>query len=170
MVLWWHEVRETVPTRTKGNTMSEKPAKSTEAPVTLWETFEGETHGYTDTGARVITITGRTRASMWATASNIRGWAAYTERGDVIATGEADGLRASKLAALAAVRNAPTVERTAPAKGKKVQVNDNYPSGSFRGRVGKVESSAPGDDGKLYVTVDFGTHAWPFLVGELDLV
>jgi hypothetical protein len=150
--------------------MSLKAAKSTEAPVTEWETFDGETYGYSDTGARIVSITGSTRASMWGPASNVRGWAAYTENGDVITTGDANGLRESKRAALAALRTAEPVERVAPAKGKKVRVNDNYPSGSFRGRVGKVESSAQGDDGKLYVTVDFGTHAWPFLVGELDLV
>lgn len=152
--------------------MTTKPATPAQAPVTLWETFEGETFGYSDSGARIIEITARTRATAWSNASNIRGWVALDENHHTIARGTADGLRAARAAALAALKahNADGDAPRAPRKGTKVQVNATYPSSTFRGRRGKVESSARGDDGQLYVTVDLGTQSWPFLVTELDAI
>jgi hypothetical protein len=55
-------------------------------------------------------------------------------------------------------------------KGTKVQVNALYPTKKYVGARGKVQSTNRGDDGKTYVTVDFGTHTWPFLVTELDAI
>lgn len=151
--------------------MSTTPAKRTEAPVTEWETFDGETIGYNDAGARIVEITARTRASRWASASNVRGWAAMDADHNIVASGEVDGLRAARAAALAALHvDRPAVTPTAPRKGTRVQVNDTYPSQTFVGQRGKVESSARGDDGQLYVTVDLGTRTWPFLVSELDVL
>jgi hypothetical protein len=57
-----------------------------------------------------------------------------------------------------------------PRKGTKVQVNALYLTRTFVGMSGKVESSGRGDDGQMYVTVDFGTQTWPFLVTELDTI
>lgn len=152
--------------------MSTKPAKPNEAPVTMWETFEGETYGYSDSGARIIEITARTRATAWSNASNIRGWAALDENHHTVARGTADGLRAARAAALAALKAHKTTDDAPrpPRKGTKVQVNDLYPSRTFRGRRGKVESSARGDDGELYVTVDLGNQSWPFKVTELTVL
>lgn len=59
----------------------------------------------------------------------------------------------------------------APRNRAKVRVNDTYPTSTWRGRQGRVQGKRRGDDGNLYVTVDFGNDAtWPFLVSELDLV
>lgn len=84
--------------------MSIKAAKSTEAPVTEWETFEGETYGYGESAVRVIEISAQVRETAWTRASNVRSWAAFNENNDIISSGRADGLRAAKKAAIAALR------------------------------------------------------------------
>jgi hypothetical protein len=69
------------------------------------------------------------------------------------------------------VRTVPATPRKAPRNRAKVRVNDTYPTSTYRGRQGRVQRKAKGDDGNLYVTVDFGNDVtWPFLVSELDLV
>lgn len=55
-------------------------------------------------------------------------------------------------------------------KGTKVEVNALYLTTTYVGMRGKVQSTDPGDDGKTYITVDFGTHTWPFLATELDVI
>lgn len=84
--------------------MSVKAAASAEFPVTEWETFEGETYGYDAEGTRVIEISAQVRETAWQRASNVRGWAVKNVRNDLLGSGNADGLRAAKKAALAALR------------------------------------------------------------------
>lgn len=41
----------------------------------------------------------------------------------------------------------------------------------LRGRRGRVESKAKGDDGQLYYTVDFGNGVdWPFTLNQLNVL
>jgi hypothetical protein len=148
------------------------------ATVDLWETYQGETHGYDRAGNRVIEISERTRPNAWNghTSSNRRNWAVLGDgatRHGVLASGTADGLRAAKRAALAAwaeVMATPAPEAPkVPRVRAKVVVNAG-PS-HLRGRQGRVESKDRGDDGELYVTVEFEPGVtWPFLVSELTLV
>lgn len=70
-----------------------------------WETFEGETQGFLEDG-REITITARTRYSRWGTSdSNTREWFIHDDNNQLLAKGKAEGLRASKSAALAVINN-----------------------------------------------------------------
>lgn len=71
--------------------------------VTSWETHDGETHGYDPDGNERITITAPIRASRWESSTNVRTWTVQDENNNCTATGYADGLRASKKAALAAL-------------------------------------------------------------------
>lgn len=57
----------------------------------------------------------------------------------------------------------------APRKGTKVRTVASY-EGIYAGRIGKVDGTNRGDDGNLYVDVDFGGFTWPFLAGELERV
>ena len=85
--------------------MTLKPARPSEAPVTEWETFEGVTYGYTDAGDMVVEVSARTPISEHVREheDNIRSWAAFdADRNST--TGTAKGLRAAKVAALAALR------------------------------------------------------------------
>jgi len=84
--------------------MTTQTATPAEAPVTEWETFEGETYGYNDAGARIVEISAKVRQTSWQLASNVRGWAAMNDDGDIVGSGNADGLRAAKKEALAALR------------------------------------------------------------------
>lgn len=72
--------------------------------VTEWETYEGVTYGYNEAGDRILEISARVRPNAWNghTDSNMRGWAVWDENRKMTA-GKADGLRASKKAALAAL-------------------------------------------------------------------
>lgn len=99
--------------------MSTKAAYSTEFPITEWDTFEGVTRGYTADGDEVIEISERVTPSAWNghQSSNVRGWAVWDSERNLI-TGEADGLRAAKKAAVAALR-AATSEKEAPAPFKQ---------------------------------------------------
>lgn len=83
--------------------MSLKAARPAEFPVTDWETFEGETHGYNEAGDRIVEISAAVRQTMWATADNNRGWAVFNEDNDIIGYGTAEGLRAAKAAAVKAL-------------------------------------------------------------------
>ena len=68
-----------------------------------WETYEGETQAYLEDG-REITISARTRYSRWGTSdSNTREWYVRDADNNTIAQGTADGLRAAKTAAAAAL-------------------------------------------------------------------
>lgn len=84
--------------------MSMAAAHSTEFPVIEWETFEGETYGYDAEGALIVEISAKVRETSWQRASNVRGWAAKNVRNDLLGSGSADGLRAAKKAAIAALR------------------------------------------------------------------
>lgn len=71
-----------------------------------WETYEGETHGYDEAGNEVLWISARTRHNKWGDSdSNVRTWTVSDENNDIIAKGTADGLRAAKRDALAALKN-----------------------------------------------------------------
>jgi hypothetical protein len=68
-----------------------------------WETTEGETFGYLDDG-REINITARTRANRWGESdSNVREWFLLDADNNRVANGKAEGLRAAKAAATAAL-------------------------------------------------------------------
>lgn len=148
------------------------PAVVPAAPrvIDQWETYEGETYAYDIDGNRVIEIGARTRPSKWNTGTNVRGWSVTRSTGTL--TGQADGLRAAKRAALAALaqldaRPAPE-PRTPPRVGARVLVNDNYTGSVGKGRTGKVDAVERGDDGNQYVTVDFGSgFTWIYMVHEL---
>lgn len=72
-----------------------------------WEIYEGETYAYLEDG-REVQITARTRYSRWGTSdSNTREWFIYDERNQVLAQGKAEGLRAAKAAATAALAENP---------------------------------------------------------------
>ena len=74
-----------------------------QTPKIQWETTEGETFGYLEDG-REINITARTRANRWGDSdSNVREWFVLDENNNRIASGKADGLRAAKTAAVAAL-------------------------------------------------------------------
>lgn len=155
----------------------ESVAKNRRAPaagVELWENYQGETFGYDAEGDRVIEISARVRPDAWNghTASNVRSWAVI--RDGVAASGTADGLRAAKKAATAALAQvatqSPAEPREAPRKGTVVRVNATYRGVAFKGRQGTVQGVNQGDDGNQYVTVDFGTATWIYLVTELDEV
>lgn len=157
-----------------GDTAAPAPAVDEPSTVELWETHEGETHGYDAEGDRVIEISARVRPNAWNghTDSNLRSWAVI--RDGVAASGQADGLRAAKkaaTAALAQIATRPAPEpRQAPRKGTTVRPNSTYRGVAFKGRQGKVESIHRGEDGNQYVTVDFGSATWIYLVTELDEV
>jgi hypothetical protein len=73
------------------------------APKIEWETFEGITYAYLDDG-REISISARTRHNRWGESdSNVREWYITDEDNKRIASGKADGLRAAKAAAIAAL-------------------------------------------------------------------
>lgn len=156
--------------------MQRKAAKSDAAPAQLaprvidqWETHDGETYAYDVEGNRVIEIGARTRASRWNVASNIRSWAVI--RNGVAASGRADGLRAAKREALAALvgidAKRPERQRT-PRIGTRVVPIDGPTQ--FRGRSGRVEARGTGDDGVMYYTVDFGNGVnWPFTANQLNV-
>lgn len=145
--------------------------------VDLWETHEGVTHAYDTDGHRVIEISERVRDTRWTVATNVRHWTVLGDgitRHGVLASGTADGLRAAKRAALAAwadIMATPAPEpRKAPRNRAKVVPNQGAPT-HLVGRQGRVLGKHTGDDGKLYVDVDFGEGGeWPFLVHELDVV
>lgn len=81
----------------------------TTAKDLLWETCDGMTHAYTASGAEVIEITERVPARAgWRVASNIRTWAVSDEDNNILAVGQADGLRAAKRAALEALDHLDT--------------------------------------------------------------
>jgi hypothetical protein len=153
----------------------DEPAPAT---VDLWETHQGETHGYDNAGNRVIEISERTRPNAWNghTSSNRRTWAVLGDgatRHGVLASGTADGLRAAKRAALAAWADIMATPAPLALKVPRVRakVVANAGPSHLRGRQGRVESKGRGDDGKLYVTVEFEPGVtWPFLVSELTLV
>jgi hypothetical protein len=107
--------------------MSTTTAKSTEAPVTMWETFEGYTHGYNDAGDRIIEISARVRPDAWNgyDTTNERSWAVFSEDNEILAEGRADGLRAARKAALDALRPKVTTTLTAPGE-RAVKVNGEY--------------------------------------------
>lgn len=68
-----------------------------------WEAYEGETHAYLADGREVV-ITARTRHSRWGVSeSNSREWFITDENNKRIAQGKAEGLRAAKSAATAAL-------------------------------------------------------------------
>lgn len=68
-----------------------------------WEAYEGESHAYLEDG-REITITARTRYSRWGDSdSNTREWFVHDDDNKLIAKGSSEGLRAAKVAALAAL-------------------------------------------------------------------
>lgn len=70
-----------------------------------WETYEGESHAYLEDG-REISITARTRHSRWGDSdSNAREWFLTDENNQLLAKGKADGLRAAKAAATAALNS-----------------------------------------------------------------
>lgn len=153
-----------------GDAPPETPAPAVE----LWENFQGETFGYDAEGDRVIEISARVRPNAWNghTDSNVRSWAVI--RDGVAASGTADGLRAAKKAATAALAQLgaqPAAEpRQAPRRGTTVRVNATYRGAAFKGREGTVQGVKRGDDGKDYVRVGFGSAAWIYLATELDLV
>lgn len=153
-------------------------AAATPAPrVDLWETHEGVTHAYDTDGNRVIEISERVRDTRWTVATNVRHWTVLGDgitRHGVLASGTADGLRAAKKAALAAwadiMATPAPAPRKAPRNRAKVVPNQGAPT-HLVGRQGRVLGKHTGDDGKLYVDVDFGDGGeWPFLVHELDVV
>ena len=68
-----------------------------------WETYEGETQAYLEDG-REITISAAARYNRWGGQdSNTRTWTIVDENNRTIAQGTAEGLRAAKKAALAAL-------------------------------------------------------------------
>src|SRR5690606_14921989 len=99
VVLSCHEVRETVPTSTDQEVTMITTTTRTQAPVVAWEKFEGETFGYNATGRVIVEIT---KPTTWA-GQRVVGWAAKNADGTSVARGQADGLRAAKKAALAAL-------------------------------------------------------------------
>lgn len=163
-----------------GDTAPLAPVVDAPAPaprVDLWETHEGVTHAYDADGNRVIEISERVRDTRWTVATNVRHWTVLGDgitRHGVLASGTADGLRAAKKAALAAwadiMATPAPAPRKAPRNRAKVVPNQGAPT-HLVGRQGRVLGKHTGDDGKLYVDVDFGDGGeWPFLVHELDLV
>lgn len=90
--------------------MALKPARPSEAPVTEWETFEGVTYGYDNDGNQVVEVSARTPISehVLEHENNIRGWVAFDANRNST-TGTAKGLRAAKVAALAALRTSKGV-------------------------------------------------------------
>ena len=68
-----------------------------------WELYEGESHAYLEDG-REINISAKQTYDRWGgTDSNTREWVILDEDNNVIARGKAEGLRAAKSAALAAL-------------------------------------------------------------------
>lgn len=68
-----------------------------------WEVFEGESHAYLEDG-REINISAKETYNRWGgTDSNTREWVLYDEDNNVVAKGKAEGLRAAKAAAIAAL-------------------------------------------------------------------
>lgn len=137
--------------------------------IDQWETHDGETYAYDVEGNRVIEISARTRATRWGAGSNVRSWAVI--RNGVAASGQADGLRAAKRDALAALTGIdatrPERQRT-PRLGTRVVPIDGPTQ--FRGRSGRVEAKGAGDDGQMYYTVDFGNGVnWPFTLNQLNV-
>lgn len=69
----------------------------------MWETHEGVTRGYLFDD-REIEISAPTRHSRWGESdSNVREWVLFDEDNNIIARGKADGLRATKAAAIEAL-------------------------------------------------------------------
>lgn len=137
--------------------------------IDQWETHDGETYAYDVEGNRVIEISARVRATRWGAGTNVRTWS--VSRNGMAATGRADGLRAAKRDALAALAKIdakrPERQRT-PRLGTRV-VPIAGPT-QFRGRNGRVESIGTGDDGRTYYTVDFGNGVnWPYQLNELNV-
>lgn len=65
----------------------------------------------------------------------------------------------------------PPAVRAPRAPRVRAKVIANAGPSHLRGRQGRVQSKGRGDDGELYVTVDFGNDVtWPFLVSELTVV
>lgn len=145
------------------------PAQLAPRVIDQWETYDGETYAYDVEGNRVIEISARVRATRWGAGTNVRTWAVI--RNGVAESGRADGLRAAKRAALAALigidAKRPERQRT-PRLGTRV-VPIAGPT-QFRGRNGRVEAKGAGDDGRMYYTVDFGNGVnWPFQLNELNV-
>lgn len=145
------------------------PAQLAPRVIDQWETYDGETYAYDVEGNRVIEISARVRATRWGAGTNVRTWS--VSRNGMAATGRADGLRAAKRDALAALAKIdakrPERQRT-PRLGTRV-VPIAGPT-QFRGRNGRVESIGTGDDGRTYYTVDFGNGAnWPYQLNELNV-
>lgn len=145
------------------------PAQPAPRVIDQWETHDGETYAYDVEGNRVIEISARTRATRWGAGSNVRSWAVI--RNGVAASGRADGLRAAKRDALAALAGIdakrPERQRT-PRIGTRVVPIDGPTQ--FRGRSGRVEARGTGDDGVMYYTVDFGNGVnWPFTANQLNV-
>jgi hypothetical protein len=88
--------------------MLKKASKAEQARgIGEWETFEGVTYGYDFEFNRVVEISAQVRDTSWTVASNVRGWYVTDPNNSRIASGEADGLREAKRAALAALDGAP---------------------------------------------------------------
>lgn len=71
-----------------------------------WETYDGETTGTTGDYRWEVTISARPTAKdiRWgAQDTNVRTWDVRDLSGQIVAKGEADGVRACKTAALAAI-------------------------------------------------------------------
>jgi hypothetical protein len=74
-----------------------------------------------------------------------------------------------------AAATAPAIDEPSPVveplKVPRVRAKVKANAGPYhvRGRQGRVQSKGTGDDGNLYITVDFGNDVtWPFLVSELE--
>lgn len=73
------------------------------AQKVTWELYEGESHAYLEDG-REITISAKQTYNRWGgTDSNTREWVIVDDENKVIARGKAEGLRAAKAAAVAAL-------------------------------------------------------------------
>jgi hypothetical protein len=69
-----------------------------------WETNDGLTFGYHDSGAE-IEITERVVRSMWTVGTNVRHWCLVDDNNERIADGQEDGLRNAKRAAMKALND-----------------------------------------------------------------
>lgn len=114
---------------------------------------------------RLRVSTGLSSAAITTTLDIARGNEATRAAGLALAHGhDADIREAFKTSVPPAVR-APRAPRV------RAKVIANAGPSHLRGRQGRVQSKGRGDDGELYVTVDFGNDVtWPFLVSELTVV
>lgn len=74
----------------------------------LWETSDGITFGYYDLDPEAgtvieIEISARVVHTMWTVATNVRHWTLVDEDNELIAEGEAEGLRNARKAVMEAL-------------------------------------------------------------------